>query len=583
MTDAVTILNKFFLALRNVRFYPATHSLVQESLSVLFTLFQDALASGKDFSFGFVEKKLMINGEPVDADPAQTNDMARYFEILHVDTITIQPGLTPQELRSFLECMSVKPEQLNESGGMKKALADRRLQHVQANDVTYGRITKDGDKRPDKDKNKDGQKTSVDDDFIKALRMADNRMPAGARFGADRVPAPPSAADATSPMPSPEELKELYAIRAQFKSELDRRVHDATRRYEMENKHLAFEKDRMDSIMRNVGEGVVVVGNDGNILMANPAAEKLLGRRGHAIVGQALKETLNEEHSLVLSKGSSESVTEIEMAGKDDETRRVLRTSNAVIEDGDGRTIGMVSVLSDITKMKEVEQLKSDFVANVSHELRSPLAAIQKNLTVILDKTAGELNDNQQEFLSLAKENVERLTRLINDLLDISKIESGKMEMKKVRTDLVELVRKAVASFSGWFGEKRIKYRLQLPDQPVEFDLDSDKITQVLNNLLSNALKFTPVQGEILVAMNAADPVEVSVTDTGIGIAPKDILRIFNKFEQVSVSHPNGVNGTGLGLHLAKEIVEKHGGKVVVKSEIGKGSTFSFSLPREAS
>jgi len=571
MTDTIAILNKLFLALQNVRFYPPAHSLVQESLSALFTLLQDELASGKDFSFGFVEKKLMVNGQPVDADPTQTNDLARYFEILHVDNITIRPGMTPPELRSFLECMSIKPEQLNESGGMKKALADKGLRHIQANDITYGRITKDEDKRKKKDtQHKDKGKTAVDEDFIKALRMTDKRMPAGA---------PPFAADTTMPMPSPEELKALYAMRDQFKSEMDRRVQEATRHYEIENKYLAFEKDKMDSIMRNVGEGVVVVGNDGNILMANPAAEKLLGQRGQAIIGQALKKTIKEEHSLVLSKGSPESVTEIEVAGKDAETRRVLRTSNAVIEDRDGHTIGMVSVLSDITKMKEVEQLKSDFVANVSHELRSPLAAIQKNLTVILDKTAGEINDNQKEFLSLAKENVERLTRLINDLLDLSKIEAGKMEMKKNRTDLTALVRKAVMSFSGWFGEKRIKFRLQLPNQPVELDLDPDKITQVMNNLLSNALKFTPAQGEITVALRAGDAIEVSVTDTGVGIAEKDIFRIFNKFEQVSDNHPNGANGTGLGLPLAKEIVEKHGGNILVKSAVGKGSTFSFTLP----
>lgn len=577
MADTITILNKLFLALQNIRFYPPTHSLVQESLATLHTLLQDALASGEDFSFGFVEKKLMVNGRPVDADPAQTEGLARHFEIMHVDNITIRPGLTQSELRSFLECMSIKPEQLNESGGMKKALAERGLQHIQANDITYGRITKDKDKHKDKGKTT----TAAEENFIKALRGADQHIPAGGpSFTTDRVPAPSPAADTTMPMPSPEELKELYAIRNRFKSELDRRVQEATRHYEMENKHLAFEKDKMDSIMRNVGEGVVVVGNDGSILMANPAAEKLLGQQGQAIIGQTLKETLKEEHSLVLSKGSPESVTEIEVAGKNAETRRVLRTSNAVIEDRDGRTIGMVSVLSDITKMKEVERLKSDFVANVSHELRSPLAAIQKNLTVILDKTAGEINDHQKEFLSLAKENVARLTRLINDLLDLSKIEAGKMELKKKRTDLTVLVRKAVASFSGWCDEKHIKSRLETPDQPVELELDSDKITQVLNNLLSNALKFTPAKGEILVAIRADGPIEVSVTDAGVGIAPQDILRIFNKFEQVSTSHPNGVNGTGLGLPLAKEIVEKHGGKIQVKSEIGKGSTFSFTLPQ---
>lgn len=579
MTDTITILNKLFLALQNVRFYPPTHSLVQESLSALYTLLRDALTSGKEFSFGFVEKKLIVNGKPVDADAAQTAGLARHFGILHIDSITIQPGVTEGELRSFLECLSIKPEQLNESGGMKKALAARGLRHVQANDVAYGRISGDKDKSRKKDKvyppsavpKATREMTSAEEDFIKALRTP---LP----VSLPDVPAP--APDTTVSVPSPEELKELYAIRERFKSELDRRVQEVKQHYETENKHLTFEKEKMDSVMRHVGDGVVVVGNDGNILMANPAAEKLLGQHGQAIIGRTLKETIKDEHSLVLSKGSAESVVEIEVAGKNSETRRTLRASNAVIEDRDGLTIGMVSVLSDITRMKEMEQLKSDFVANVSHELRSPLVAIQKNLMVILDKTAGEINDNQKVFLSLAKENVARLTRLINDLLDLSKIEAGKMELKKVRTDLAALVRQAVMSFSGWFSEKHITSGLDLPPQPVELDLDPDKITQVLNNLLSNALKFTPAQGKIMVALRASSPVEVSVADTGYGIAPKDILRIFNKFEQVGARHAGEVNGTGLGLSLAREIVEKHGGKIQVKSEVGKGSTFLFTLPR---
>ncbi|MBU4199206.1 MAG: cell wall metabolism sensor histidine kinase WalK [Verrucomicrobia bacterium] len=573
MSDPIPIINKLFLALQNVRFYPPTHSLVRDSIAALHQLLQEELSSAKDFSFGFAEMKLMVNGQPVDADPSHTKGLARQFEILHVDNITFKPGLSLAELRAFLECMAIKPEQLNAGGGMKKALAEHNLKHIQANDVLYGRI--------DKEKGTKG-KTTTGEDFVKALRKADKQIPHGAVvFDTNRSTSASSVADDKIRMPSPEELNELYVIRDRFQTEMKKRVQEVTRAYEIDNKRLSFEKNKMDSIMRNVGEGVVVVGNDGKILMANPAAEKLLGKQVQAIVGQALKDSLNKEHSLVLSRGSPESIKEIEVAGKDDETRRVLRTSNAVVEDLDGRTIGMVSVLSDITKMKEVEQLKSDFVANVSHELRSPLAAIQKNLVIILDQTAGALNDNQKEFLSLAKDNVERLTRLINDLLDLSKLDAGKMELKKARTDLTALVRKTVTTFAGWLREKDITSRLDLPETPLELELDADKITQVLNNLLSNALKFTPPKGEIRIALNAAaTPVEVSVTDTGIGIAPNDIARIFNKFEQIGGNTLTDVNGTGLGLPLAKEIVEKHGGRIHIKSAIGKGSTFSFTLPR---
>ncbi|MDD5679527.1 MAG: ATP-binding protein [Kiritimatiellae bacterium] len=558
--DPATIINKLFLALQNVRFYPPAHSLVQESVTELHKLLQTALASGKELSFGFVESKLMVNGQPVAADPSQLKSLARHFEILQIGSVALQHGLAFAELRSFLEALAVKPEKLNEAGGLKKVMADRALNHVRVDGARYGRITR--------------QELAADVDYLKALRMSSQQIPSPA------APAAPAAAEPPVRQPSPEELKELYAIRDRFQAELDRKVNDATRKYQVENKRLSFEKGTMDSIMRNVGEGVVVIGNDGNIIMANPAAEKLLSKQGKAIVGQALKDSLREEHSLVLSGGSPDAIKEIEVAGKDEETRRVLRSSNAVVEDLDGRTIGMVSVLSDITKMKEVEQLKSDFVANVSHELRSPLVAIQKNLGLILDQTAGVINDNQKEFLSLAKNNVERLTRLINDLLDLSKIEAGKLELKKAKTDIKALVRNAVMAFTGWFREKGITAHMDFAEAPLELELDADKISQVLNNLLSNALKFTPPKGEIRISLNAADGlVAVAVTDTGVGIAPGDIRRIFNKFEQVSANQPIGATGTGLGLPLTKEIVEKHGGSIRVTSEIGKGSTFTFSLP----
>lgn len=571
MKDPVTVINKLFLALQNVRFYPKAHSLVQESIADFERRLQPVLADEKEFSFGFIESKLMVNGQLVTADPVQSKSLARQFEMLNVGTFMLQAGLTAAELRAALECLAIKPEQVIAGGGLKKALLDRGLTHVQVTEVRYGRIDKEK-KEKDKTKPTLAEPTGAED-YLKTLRQAS--------ASEEMTPAAPEAAEPALRMPSPEELKELYAIRDKFKAELDRQVKETTRRYEIENKRLAFEKETMDSVMRHVGEGVVVIGNDGNILMANPAAEKMLGNSGQAVVGRSLKESLRNEHSLVLSGGQPEAIQEIELAGKDEETRRVLRSSNAVVEDLNGRTIGMVSVLSDVTKMKEVDQLKSDFVANVSHELRSPLAAIQKNLSIILDQSAGAVSDQQKEFLSLAKNSTERLTRLINDLLDLAKIEAGKMELKKSRTNLTELVRNAAATFTGWFREKNVACRLELPEQDLELELDADKITQVLNNLLSNALKFTPAKGEIRITLSAADSlIAVSVQDTGMGIEPKDQQRIFSKFEQVAGKHPNGVTGTGLGLPLAKEIVEKHGGQIRVESAPGKGSTFTFTLPR---
>jgi len=575
--NELKVINALFLALQNIRFYPPAHSLVQESITEFYRALQSELSGRNDFSIGFVEKKLMINGQPFALESSQIAELARYFEILKIDNITLQAGVTPSELHSFLGCLAIKAEDLDRSGGIQKALQDRNLKHVLANIVLYGRIRQEAEKA----KEKQQKQTGEEEDFIKALRGSGRQFYAKSPSAPPDDEAPPPAIN-EGKMPSDEELRRLYAIRDQYDAELKRRVEEEAGRYKDEIKRLTFEKNRIDAVMRNVGEGVIVVGNDGKVLMANPAAEKLLGQNGERIMGQALKDTMQKEHALILSHGNQESVEEIEVAGEDKDTRRILRASNAVVEDRDGQTIGMVSVLSDITRMKELEQLKSDFVANVSHELRSPLVAIQKNLAVLMDQSPGEMNGTQKEFLSLAKDNLDRLTRIINDLLDLSKIEAGKMELKKSKTDLVALAHNAVQAFAGWFREKDIVVKLDLPPAPLELEVDADKITQVLNNLLSNALKFTPAKGRISVGIKDSDPVEVFISDSGVGIAAGDMRRIFNKFEQVGSHKHNGVAGTGLGLPLAKEMVEKHGGRIWVQSEVDKGSTFIFTLPHES-
>jgi PAS domain S-box-containing protein len=583
--EPLKVINKLFLALQNVRFYPPTHSLVQESATEFYDILQQEMEGKDEFSFGFVEKNLIVDGQTSAAEQAQTEGMARQFESLHIDHVTFQAGVTPDELRSFLECLALKPDQAAHEGGIQHLLQSRGIQRIQVSAALYGRIGQDEPKDKKKDEKKEEKKAgrpampAADEDFVKSLRKAGQYIPSGGLAAEAQHPGEAAlGAERQDGMPSPEELKELYAIRDRYRAEI-KQLREIVSRRENENKRLAYEKGRMDAVMRNVGEGVIVVGNDGKILMANPAAEKLLGQNGEKVMGQALKDKLHDEHALVLSRDSPESVAEIEVEGKNKETHRILRASNAVVEDKDGKTIGMVSVLSDITKMKEMEQLKSDFVANVSHELRSPLAAIQKNITVILDKTAGNINENQKIFLSLARDNLQRLTNMINDLLDLSKIEAGKMELHKTRSDLVPVIRKTVLAFTGWFCEKEVNARLELPDKPLELEFDADKIIQVLNNLLSNALKFTPPKGTITISVKVANPVEVAVADTGIGIEAHDFQRIFSKFEQVSHKQLNGAVGTGLGLALAKEIVAKHGGKISVTSQVGKGSTFVFTLP----
>src|SRR3990167_386740 len=394
---------------------------------------------------------------------------------------------------------------------------------------------------------------------------------------------------------SPEELEELRRIRDRFADELTIRVMEQTAALEREMKRVVDEKERVDTIIRSIGEGLVVVDREGKIQFMNPAAEKLLGLDQRRAKGVPIPQLMKEEHALALAKGSlgdeTDHITkEIELSSASEETQRIVQASTAVIENQDGKTVGMVSVLTDITKQRQLDEAKSKFVAHVSHELRTPLLAIQESLSLLMGKEVGEVTPEQEKFISIAHRNITRLSRLVNDLLDVAKLEAGKIELRPIPFELKDMVHHAVETIRSWAESKGVAIEEVYPENPVPMVADPDRLTQVVTNLISNAIKFTPEGGRISVEMSpdqlapgmAGEPhVAVSVQDSGIGISKADQKRIFEKFEQVSLASPKGVSSTGLGLTIAKEIVELHRGKIWVDSDEGQGSRFTFMIPRQ--
>lgn len=378
-------------------------------------------------------------------------------------------------------------------------------------------------------------------------------------------------------------------LRQKYESVIDRKTENeeiAWKKY----KKIVNEKKQTEAVIRSIAEGLVVVDAQGKVVMINPAAERLLGVSRQDKVGKSLTEDMKEEQLVSLSKGSPDKEEkEIELISPQNETKKVLRASTAVIENENGQTIGMVSVLSDITKQKELDNLKSAFVANVSHELRTPLVAIDKSLTLILDKEAGELSQTQEQFLSIAQRNLKRLSVLINDLLDLSKLEAGKMEVRRKRMAINNVIQEVIDSLNNWAKSKNITLEKKIEDLLPDVEIDPDRLAQVLTNLVGNAVKFTPNDGKITLGGKLSEgggdgggkkELEVSVKDTGIGIAPEDIPKIFSKFYQCGGERMiSDVNGTGIGLSIAKEIVELHGGRIWVESEKGRGAKFIFTIP----
>lgn len=386
-----------------------------------------------------------------------------------------------------------------------------------------------------------------------------------------------------------------------FEEELEKKInlntqelskkYEATIKEEKQNEEVTWkkykkvlnDKKNTDAVIRSIAEGLVVVDAEGKVIMINPAAERLLGVSKKDKIGKSILENLKEEHLISLVKGSQDKdEREIELISQKDDTKKVLRASSAVIENENGQSIGMVSVLSDITKQKELDQLKSKFVANVSHELRTPLVSTEKAISLILSRQPGQITESQEQFLSIAERNLKRLSLLINDLLDLSKLEAGKMGLKIQPSSIEKVFDESIEGLSTWAVTKSIEIIKKVQQGLPEINLDQERIIQVLNNLIGNAIKYTPNNGKITIEAvlnQEQNEIVVSVEDTGTGIPKDQLNKVFDKFYQVGERLTTDIHGTGIGLSIAKEIVELHGGKIWAESEKGCGAKFIFTLP----
>ena len=228
-------------------------------------------------------------------------------------------------------------------------------------------------------------------------------------------------------------------------------------------------------------------------------------------------------------------------------------------------------------RLKDLSVTKDEFVAKVSHELRTPLTSIKEGLSLLLDNALGETTEEQRDFLQTMDSDIDRLTELINNMLDLSKIEAGRVRLHRQRTDIRETIHTLMRSFQSLIGRRTI--RADFADVPATF-VDHNRIIQVLSNLFSNALKFTAEDGTILFHVaHEADRVTVSVQDNGPGMTPEDLSKLFQKFSQVGPRETGKPRGTGLGLVVCKELTELHRGQIDVTSTVGQGTTFRVSLP----
>jgi PAS domain S-box-containing protein len=327
---------------------------------------------------------------------------------------------------------------------------------------------------------------------------------------------------------------------------------------------------------------VIVTDSDGRVTRINPAAERLFGARA-SVIGRPIEQVARDPRivqavtDVLQSKRAAASETAEVLPWAVDGARRAYRTRSTPMRDADDRLVGVVTLLEDITHLAEISRLKSEFIAAASHELRTPLTSIQMGVHLLLEGAAGPLDRRQTEILEACRDDTARLERMMRQLLDLSKIESGAAAPMRAPIRPSVLVREAVDSLALQAESKGLHVVVDAPQDVPEVAADRDQVERVLVNLVTNATRATPAGGTITIATaRRGDDVVFSVADTGAGI-PRDYLpRIFEPFIQVPDA-PAG--GSGLGLTISRRIVEGHGGRLSVQSEPGRGSTFSFNIP----
>lgn len=341
---------------------------------------------------------------------------------------------------------------------------------------------------------------------------------------------------------------------------------------------ISNEKSKIETILNYMTDGIIAFNLKGEIIHTNPASRQLLkdndfdGKFNEFSSKYGLGLTLEEILRLDSLNGR-----EITINADD----RSLRVYFAVFTDEAKKPGGVITVLQDITEQQKLENMRKEFVANVSHELRTPLTSIKSYAETLLD-VGPEDRETSEKFLRVINSEADRMTRLVRDLLQLSRLDGGQMQWNIQEISLAELVKSSVEKMEIEAANKNQKLECFFMDEGLFINGDYDRLQQVMLNILSNAVKYTPKGGMITVrAGKMQNEAYIAVADTGIGIPEKDIPRVFERFYRVDKARSREMGGTGLGLAIARDIVEAHSGSIILKSEIGKGTEVTVKLPFE--
>lgn len=342
------------------------------------------------------------------------------------------------------------------------------------------------------------------------------------------------------------------------------------------------EKQRSEAIVQSIADGIIVVDSELKIIAINPIAASIANVKSMLATNNHFLDVFDNrqlyQHLRHTAETGKPPQLESDLLTIEREQTQYYKFAITPVISEVEDVIGAILLLQDVTKLKELDNLKSEFVATASHELRTPLTGMSMSLNLLAETTENKLSESESELLDTAVEDVERLRSLVNDLLDLSKIESGKIELYFVDVKVDFLLNKAVSALQIQAQQKEITLAKQSLSKDIKVKVDANKIIWVLTNLIANALRYSEPGSEIKIGATTRNTwVEIFVTDYGAGIPLEYQGKIFDKFVQVATE--KDVGGSGLGLAICKEMVQAHGGRIWVDSTVGEGSTFTFTVP----
>ena len=345
------------------------------------------------------------------------------------------------------------------------------------------------------------------------------------------------------------------------------------------------ERNRLDSVLTHMTDGVIATDRRGKVITINEMALSLLNTTSEQAIGQSILTLLDLEEEYTLRKllETPEEILIDRSKSDSEEDRMTLRSDFAMIRRESGFISGLVVVIHDVTEQEKTAEERRQFVSNVSHELRTPLTSVRSYLEA-LEEGAWEDKSVAPEFIHVTLGETDRMIRMINDLLNLSRMDSGAQQMDLELVNFNELVDYILDRFDMMVNNQEKNYRIvrEFTERDLRVEIDTDKIMQVIDNIMNNAIKYSPDGGKIEVhLMETHNNVVLSISDEGLGIPKKDLEKVFERFYRVDKARARQQGGTGLGLAISKEVMKAHQGQIWVESVEGKGSTFYISLPYE--